>query len=97
VGQRRRQSLANMEPKKVFWAHGERRQHGVRCGDGRDAEDVKEMGNGEGVSLLPSRLGSLGEHGEHPQRGPGQSPKRVRTPLVATFVENERRSQPTAG
>jgi len=48
--------------------------------------------------LLPSRLRGLGERRKLPQRRPGQSSgekktilplsKRVRTPLVTTFVEN---------
>jgi len=53
--------------------------------------------NGERYSL-PSRLGGLGKRRKLPLRGPGQKnpgekrfymlSKRLRTPLVATFVEN---------
>ena len=48
----------------------------------RDAEGVEGVGNGAGEwgggIPLPSRLGSLGERRELPQRGPGQSPGRKR-------------------
>ena len=54
----------------------------------------------------PQQTRGLGERRKLPQRGLGRAPaktsvglllsKRVRTPIVATFVENLRRSEPTA-
>ena len=73
-----------------------RRRRGVRGADGRDAEGVARVGNGTGYPLA-SRLGGLWERRSISQQGSGQSPgekkilllaKRVRTPVVATFVEN---------
>jgi len=60
-------------------------------------EMLKTSSGGERGYRLPNRLGGLRERRKLPQRDPGHSPdektilllsKRVRTPLIATFVEN---------
>jgi len=46
-----------------------------RAASAESAQDVEFLGRGVPI---PSRLGSLGERRELPQRGPGQSPGRQR-------------------
>jgi len=73
-----------------------RRRRGVRGTEGRDAEGVEGMGNGDGISPSPADKGVCGSVVRSPA-GSGAGPRRItvlllstrdRTPLVAMFVEN---------
>jgi len=102
--QRKHQSLASRGAKKSFkGAHGEHRTgyaKGMKFQVPRPRVEMPKVsrrwGMGQGIPL-PSQLGDLWEHRIRSLSGiPGRAPaktilllsKRVRMPLVATFVEN---------
>jgi len=81
--------------------HGERRTRDDKGVEGRDAEGVEF--EAPKAPTIETPKASRGQGSFPEEKEPKNTAKtilllskRVRTPVVATFVENQRRSQPTA-